>query len=138
LTGDAAMIERARKGFEAVLAKHPEAFADHAARFYLTVDPKRALELAQQNLKLRSTPDAHQLAIDAAMAARDNKSARAPAAAAMKLPYKTTALDAACAKAFSACGKPDQAAAARKLADAASAALTSPASSAPGNAATGP
>ena len=138
LTGDTAMIDRARKGFEALLAKHPDAFADHAARFYLAVDPKRAMGPAQRNLRVRSTPDAHQLAIEAAIAASDAKVACATADVAMKLKYKSTALDAACAKAYSTCGKPQQAAAAKKLADEATAALTSPASSSPGNAATGP
>ena len=142
LSGDAAMTEKAKKGFEALLAKHPDAFADHAARFYLTVDAKRALELAQKNLKLRPTPDAHELLISAALAAGDDKAACGAADAAMKLKYKSTALDAACAKAYSACGKTDQAAQARKLADdataAVAAALTSRASSTPENAATGP
>jgi tetratricopeptide (TPR) repeat protein len=142
LSGDATMIEKAKKGFDALLAKHPDAFADHAARFYLTVDAKRALELAQKNLKLRPTPDAHELLINAALAATDSKLACTTADAAMKLKYKSTALDAACAKAYSACGKTEQATAARKLADdataAVAAALTSRASSTPGNAATGP
>ena len=142
LTGDAAMIEKAKQGFEALLAKHPDAFADHAARFYLSVDAKRALALAQRNLKLRPTPDAHELFISAALAANDSKAACLAADAAMKLKYKSTALDAACVKAYSACGKADQAAAARKLADdataAVAAAITSRASSTPENAATGP
>ena len=138
LMGDAVMIERAKTAFQELMAKHPDAFADHAARFYLAVDPARAMGPAQRNLQLRQTPDAYQLAIDAALAANDRKVACATADAAMKLKYKSTALDAACAKAFLLCGKTDQAAAAKKLADEATAALTSPASSAPGNAAGGP
>jgi tetratricopeptide (TPR) repeat protein len=44
-----AMTDRARKRIEEVLAKHPEAFGDHAARFFLGGggDVKRALDLAK-------------------------------------------------------------------------------------------
>ncbi|HLQ23922.1 MAG TPA: hypothetical protein VK132_11990, partial [Gemmatimonadales bacterium] len=47
-----------------LLARHPEAFADHAAEFWLTIggDPERALRLARQNLALRQTPRARALA----------------------------------------------------------------------------
>jgi tetratricopeptide (TPR) repeat protein len=43
------MTDRAKTRMEEVLAKHPEAFADHAARFFLGAggDVKRALELAK-------------------------------------------------------------------------------------------
>ena len=44
-----AMTDRARARFEEVLAKHPEAYADHAARFFLGAgnDVQRALTLAK-------------------------------------------------------------------------------------------
>jgi tetratricopeptide (TPR) repeat protein len=63
----------AAAGFENLLAKHPEAFADHAARFYLGpgANPKRALELATLNLKGRQSPDAFDLALTAALEAGD-------------------------------------------------------------------
>ena len=43
--------------------RHHDAFADHAAEFWLTIggDPERALPLAQQNLSLRQTPRARAL-----------------------------------------------------------------------------
>jgi tetratricopeptide (TPR) repeat protein len=46
-----------------LLARHPEAFADHAAEFWLTIgaDRERALSLARQNLALRQTPRARAL-----------------------------------------------------------------------------
>ncbi|MEU9453806.1 hypothetical protein [Streptomyces sp. NPDC048277] len=49
--------------YEELMARHPEAYADHAAEFWLTVggDPLRALRLARQNLALRATPRAHAL-----------------------------------------------------------------------------
>lgn len=51
----------------------PEAFADHAARFYLGVgkNPTRALELARLNLANRDTLQARALVVDAALAAGD-------------------------------------------------------------------
>jgi tetratricopeptide (TPR) repeat protein len=49
---------KAEARYDEVLARHPEAFADHAAEFWLTIggDPERALRLARQNLSLRQTP----------------------------------------------------------------------------------
>lgn len=66
-----ALRARATRRYEELLARHPSAFADHAARFYLAAgaDPKRALALARDNLKLRPTVDAHQLVLDAALLA---------------------------------------------------------------------
>jgi len=50
-------LEAARSGFETLLDKHLLAFADHGAEFYAGSggDPLRALELAQINLRNRST-----------------------------------------------------------------------------------
>ncbi|MEU6670973.1 tetratricopeptide repeat protein [Streptomyces sp. NPDC046727] len=49
--------------YERLMAGHPEAYADHAAEFWLTVgaDHRRALDLARQNLALRPTPRARAL-----------------------------------------------------------------------------
>ncbi|MFF7359136.1 hypothetical protein ACFZA1_42120 [Streptomyces filipinensis] len=49
--------------YERLMARHAEAYADHAAEFWLTVggDPSRALRLALQNLTLRPTPRARAL-----------------------------------------------------------------------------
>ncbi|MFJ3805437.1 tetratricopeptide repeat protein [Streptomyces sp. NPDC090073] len=46
-----------------LMRRHPEAYADHAAEFWLTVggDPGRALRPALHNLALRPTPRAHAL-----------------------------------------------------------------------------
>ncbi len=54
---------RAETRYEELLARHPDAFADHAAEFWLTIggDPDRALRLARQNLALRQTPRANAL-----------------------------------------------------------------------------
>lgn len=63
----------ARDGWERYVTALPEAFADHAARFYLGAgaDPTRALALAQQNLANRDTAEARSLAAEAALAAGD-------------------------------------------------------------------
>lgn len=62
--------ERARERFEALLARQPLAFADHAAEFYLGAgaNPSRAWELAQLNLVNRPTARAVALARKAAAA----------------------------------------------------------------------
>ena len=67
ILGDAGQTEEARtwRGkaearYDELLARHRDAFADHAAEFWLTIggDPERALRLARQNLSLRQTPRA--------------------------------------------------------------------------------
>jgi tetratricopeptide (TPR) repeat protein len=56
-------IARAGRRFEQLLQRHPAAFADHAAEFYLGAgqDPKRALAWARFNLQVRPTPRAQAL-----------------------------------------------------------------------------
>ena len=86
-------INGARRRFEALLARHPEAFADHATEFYLGAgrDPQRAWTWAQANLRERQTRRAYELAIRAAeatarageaLALRRQQNARHPARAA--------------------------------------------------------
>lgn len=57
------LIVRAGRGYDRLLARHPQAFYDHAARFFLNVggDPVRARSLAEENLALRPTADARDL-----------------------------------------------------------------------------
>ena len=54
---------RAAARYDELVARHPEAFADHAAEFWLDAgaDPHRALALARRNLEVRQTPRAHEL-----------------------------------------------------------------------------
>jgi tetratricopeptide (TPR) repeat protein len=112
------LIEQARQGFEALVKKHPAAFADHAARFFLGPgkDAARALQLASVNLENRRTPEAYQLVLRAALA--DGKTDRACAEAERVLGGKEAPswLYQAAASAFDRCGKPDRATAARKSA----------------------
>jgi tetratricopeptide (TPR) repeat protein len=80
--GEAALggreIEQARARYEALLLRHPLAFADHAAEFYLDAgaNPERALYLARINLLARETRRAFTLAIRAAHAAQRLDEAR--------------------------------------------------------------
>jgi tetratricopeptide (TPR) repeat protein len=55
--------ERAVAGYGELVLRHPEAYADHAADFWLTVgaDVERGLQLALQNLAFRQTARAHAL-----------------------------------------------------------------------------
>jgi hypothetical protein len=101
---------KARKDFDALLAAHPEAFADHAARFYLGsgADPARALKLAELNLKNRSTPEAFDLALTAALAAKDSAAlcTLAQQARAKRTPLPTPHLQFLAGKADEACAQP--------------------------------
>lgn len=65
--------EQARAGFETLLQRHPEAFWDHAAEFFMNAgdDRPRALDLALQNLAQRQTARAFLVALRAAAAAED-------------------------------------------------------------------
>jgi tetratricopeptide (TPR) repeat protein len=49
--------------YDELVARHPAAFADHAAEFWLTsgADAQKAIELAWQNLAVRQTPRAYAL-----------------------------------------------------------------------------
>jgi len=70
----AAHLRIARTGFEALLARHLLAFADHGAEFYAGSgdDPARAYELARINLANRATlrafEQSHATALDAGQA----------------------------------------------------------------------
>ena len=59
--------------YDELVARHPEAFADHAAEFWLDAgaDPHRALSLARRNLEVRQTPRAHELLARATRAVDD-------------------------------------------------------------------
>lgn len=65
---------RAAAHYDELVARHPAAFADHAAEFWLTTgaDAERAFQLARQNLALRQTPRAYSLFHRAALASANN------------------------------------------------------------------
>ena len=62
--------DQAASRYDELIARHLEAFADHAADFWLEVggDPDRAQWLARTNLQVRQTPRAHELLARATLA----------------------------------------------------------------------
>ena len=58
---------RAAKEYDRLLARRPEAYADHAAAFFMGIgnQPQRAVELASENWKLRDTPRSRKLLANA-------------------------------------------------------------------------
>jgi hypothetical protein len=70
-------MDKAHALYAALLEKHPLAYADHGAEFYLAGgnDPRRALDLARLNLANRPTLRAFEQAFDAANAAWDRAAA---------------------------------------------------------------
>lgn len=71
------LVEGVRRSYDSLVTRQPEAFADHAAAFWLDFgkDPRRALVLARINLGVRRTPRAYELAVLAAIAAGDRAAA---------------------------------------------------------------
>jgi tetratricopeptide (TPR) repeat protein len=65
--------ERAAAAYELLLARRPEAYADHAAAFFMGVGnrPERAVELALANRTLRDTPRSRNLLAKALRKAQD-------------------------------------------------------------------
>ena len=61
----------ARARFNLLLERHPDAFADHAARFFLEREPAEALRWAVHNLEVRQTSEAYDLALTAALRVGD-------------------------------------------------------------------
>jgi tetratricopeptide (TPR) repeat protein len=102
-------VEAARAEWERYVTTLPEAFADHAARFYLGVgkNPQRALELARQNLANRDVPEARELVIQAALAAGDTATACEVAGPLIDAPLRAHRF--AAWRAFSRCGRTDEA-----------------------------
>jgi tetratricopeptide (TPR) repeat protein len=108
----ASLKVRAQAEFERLLEKHPEAFSDHAARFYLGAggDPPRALKLARLNLDNRTTPEAFDLALTAALEAKDSAAACdfADRTRGKLSPLPTPHLEFLTQKADTACGRGQQ------------------------------
>jgi tetratricopeptide (TPR) repeat protein len=66
--------EVAAARYDELMGRHPEAFADHAADFWLTVggDAQKGRLLAEQNLATRKTPRAYELVLQAAVATQES------------------------------------------------------------------
>ncbi|HSO38310.1 MAG TPA: hypothetical protein VLT33_37535, partial [Labilithrix sp.] len=100
-----AELTKARERYDALLVAHREAFADHAARFWLGAggDPARALPLAAENAKLRNTDEALSLWLEAAQATQDAPATCEAARALVALPHATATLRAPAAAAAARC-----------------------------------
>ena len=87
-------LDNAIARYDALLAKHPEAFADHAAVMWLGPgkNPARALPLAKTNAQVRRTSESLELWLSAARAAHDEGEACAAARAASSFAYPTDGL----------------------------------------------
>ena len=70
--------ELAAAGYEQLLARRPEAYADHAAEFFIGAgnQPQRAVDLASANWKIRDTPRSRELLAQALRNARQVSVAR--------------------------------------------------------------
>ncbi len=86
-------VTRAKSRYEDLLAKHPEAFADHAAAFFLGIgqDPGRALVFAKLNADNRQTEAALELLLESALAAGKHEDACDAAVRGEALRYATPA-----------------------------------------------
>lgn len=64
--------DKAAARYDDLMARHPQAFADHAAEFWLEAgaDPRQALRCAKINFEVRQTPRARQLLRRASFEAR--------------------------------------------------------------------
>ena len=91
--------------YEELLARHPAAFADHAASMWLGIgrDPARALPLARANLAVRHTSDAYELVLTAALAAKQDDGICPVAREAAALKYATDGLRALAAPIVKRC-----------------------------------
>jgi lipopolysaccharide biosynthesis regulator YciM len=110
------LLAKAAAGFDDLVKRHPAAFADHAARFWLDVakEPKKAEALARLNLDNRHSRDAYQLALEATLAANDSAVACGIADGAMAALGDVEKLRYLAGRAYQACGQPEKAAAAAK------------------------
>lgn len=102
--GADARVAHVRARYAELMERHPEAFAEHAAGFWLDEgkDPAKALALAKIDLTVRRTEKAYRLAILAALAAGARGEACALGKDAVKIPHASEMLQGiakdACAK----------------------------------------
>jgi len=105
------LFNRAESAYEKLLSKMPDAFGEHAARFYLARGHRadRALALARANLSGRPTPQAFGLAIDASVAAGDPREACVFADSLRTRKPLTVAARVYVARAYHVCGRRNEA-----------------------------
>jgi tetratricopeptide (TPR) repeat protein len=91
--------------YDELIARHPEAFADHAAEFWMSAggDAKKALTLAQRNLDVRRTRRAYELVLQAALACGEQPAACDAAAHTRAFGHLWPSLSALTARAADSC-----------------------------------
>ncbi|MCK6587908.1 MAG: hypothetical protein L6Q76_10020, partial [Polyangiaceae bacterium] len=91
---------------DALMKVFPEAFADHAARFWLGAggDRAKALDLAKRNAANRKTEAALDLLLSAALAAGSEESACEAARAGIALPYASSMFRSMASSVAAKCG----------------------------------
>lgn len=96
----------AARRYDAVTARHPLAFADHAAEFWLAAgaDPEKALVFALRNRDNRPTARAYELVLQAALASGHAALACEAAAHTRTLPHRWPSLQTLTSRASAACG----------------------------------
>ena len=101
-----ALRVKAGKRYDELVKAHPDAFADHAARFWLAAGhaPAKAVPLAERNFTLRKTAESYGLYVEALLAAGDKAKACAIAGDAVKALPLVNQLHALAWKAYTACG----------------------------------
>ena len=106
------LVAEAGKRYDELVRRHADAFADHAARFWLGAgdDAGKALALARRNLSARPTRDAYELALRAALAAKEPAVACRLADEATRIKYATASLHLAMSDAYGACTRGERAA----------------------------
>ena len=115
------LLSAARQTYDALTARHPDGFADHAARFWLGAgaDAKKALIFARRFADARPSADSLTLLVDAALAAHDTAAACSAAERALKAGNVSTTTHLLAARAYDSCGRNEQAKRERELASAA-------------------
>jgi tetratricopeptide (TPR) repeat protein len=91
--------------FQALVERHPDAFADHAARFFLDREPREALRWAVHNLDVRQTSEAYDLALSAALLVGDRRVRCELARRAAAVTGGTVRLGALVSDALAVCGR---------------------------------
>lgn len=96
--------------YDELMARHPEAFADHAAEFWLGAgdDATKALAFAQTNLENRPTARAYELVLQAALAARQPEVACLAATHVRALAHVWPSLDELAGRASVTCPGPQR------------------------------
>ena len=84
--------------------RHPDAFADHAARFLMDREPREALRWAVHNLDVRQTSDAYDLALSAALRVGDRRARCELARRADAVARRTVRLGVLVSDALAVCG----------------------------------